>query len=664
MVYRLGDCELDDARFELRREGRTVAVEPQVLELLLYLVAHRDRAVTRTELFDKLWRGRIVTDSALNSRIKAARSAIGDDGASQAQIRTLHRTGYRFVGLVEELPAADMAGTPPPAATQIAVATASASVPRAAATLAHRRLGLAGAALGLLLAAGAFSLLPRAARDMGAPPAVASSAATPASPAPASNRNTLTVLPFTNLSADPQQKYFADGIGVELMKVLSHLPDLQVTASTSSAYFRDRNDTPRAIGEMLGVEHLLTGSVRKAEERVRIAVELVDAASGYQVWSERYDRELGDIFEVQDEIAERVASALQVKLGLGENGELGMTRDVAAYDEFLRGYAAYTEQRTEAFPLAVEHMRRAIALDPSFSRAWAYLYCIYLDGANLVPERAEEWTRKSLEALKHAHSLTPNSPFVRILNAREEMRSGRRLEARATLDAMPAGYWTADRFVTRDVFLGRFLIATGQAQDALETLDRARAADPLSPVVALYLSLAHAAGGHAKQALAASDRGIELGSLKPVIAGHAMLVALGTRDPDEIKRRAAATASDGTGRRAITDELLPYLDDPAAARAELRRLAATPSPPDYIRSVLIAHWAAYFGDAELALEQLRNIAHGAVDEGLLWRPVLSEVRQLPGFKDLVRREGLVDYWRAKGWPDVCRPTVGDDFECA
>ena len=202
------------------------------------------------------------------------------------------------------------------------------------------------------------------------------------------------MLPFANLSSEPDQVYFADGVGVELMKVLSRLPDLLVTGRFSSAYFAEHDATPRAIGETLGVAHLLTGSVRKAGDRVRIAVELVDTTSGYQLWSDSYDRELGDIFELQDEIAAHVATALQVKLGLGESGEPGMTSNVAAYDEFLRGFAEFNEHHPASFPLAIEHMHRAIALDPSFARVWAYLYCIYLDGSNLVAERSDEWTRK------------------------------------------------------------------------------------------------------------------------------------------------------------------------------------------------------------------------------------------------------------------------------
>jgi len=661
MEYRLRDCELDAARFELRRQGRTVPVEPQVLELLLYLVAHRDQAVTRAELFEKLWRGRIVTDSALNSRIKAARSAIGDDGEAQAQIRTLHRTGYRFVGEVEEVSTAHVAVTAPVADVR-AVADIATSMPqRSAAASVRRPFGLVGAALGLAFAVGAFSLLPRDARDLGTSAAVASSAA-PA--VPAESRKSLAVLPFTNLSDDVEQEYFADGIGVELMKALSHMPDLLVTGRTSSAYFEGRNQTPAAISEQLGVAHLLTGSVRKAGDRVRIAVELVDARSGYQLWADSYDRELGDIFDVQDEIAERVATALKVKLGLGESGEIGMTRNVAAYDAFLRGYAAYNEHTPDAFPLAIEHMHRAIALDPGFSRAWAYLYCIYLDGGNVFPGRAEEWTRKAVEALEHARSVTPDSPFVQVLRAREDMRLGRRIEARAMLDALPDGYWTADRFVTRDVFLGRFLITTGYGREAVETLERARAADPLSPVVALYLSTAHAIAGDTARALSVSDRGAELGSLQPTIRGNAMLVSLATRDTAEIARRVAALTPDAGGRHVVTDEILPKLGDLDAARAELRRLAAAPAPPDFLRNSLVAHWAAYLGETELALDALERIAHGSVDEALLWRPVLADVRKLPGFKDLLRREGLVDYWEANGWPDLCQPTTAGDFECS
>jgi TolB-like protein len=465
------------------------------------------------------------------------------------------------------------------------------------------------------------------------------------------------------LSGDGDQDYFADGVGVEILNALSRVPDLLVTGRISSAHFKGRRDPWSAIGEALGVDHLLTGSVRRTGDRVRITVELVDAGSGYQLWSDSYERQFGDILDVQDEIAQRVAMALQVKLGLGDSAELGMTRDVAAYDEFLRGVWEFDRFLPETIPLAIEHMHRAIALDPSFARAWAYLYCIYSDGSTIVPERAAEWRHKTLEALEQARSLTHDSPFVHILLAREEMRTGNPLAARAVLDTLPAGYWTSDRYVTPDVLRSKFANSTGHAKEAIDALERSRAADPLSPVIAYLLSAAHAGAGDSQTALAESDRGLALIGLAPRIAGNALLVALGTGDRGEIERRAAALPNDAVGHRAVNAALVRHLGDPAGGRAEIRRLAAGPPTPSLFNSVSLAHWAAYYGDAELALEILNGLAHGAVDEAALWRPVLSEVRQLPGFKDLVRREGLVDYWRKYGWPDLCQPTTNDDFGC-
>jgi hypothetical protein len=314
-------------------------------------------------------------------------------------------------------------------------------------------------------------------------------------------------------------------------------------------------------------------------------------------------------------------------------------------------------------PLAIEHMHRAIALDPTFARAWAYLYCIYSDGTTIVAEHAEEWLHKRREALERARRLTPESPFVQVLLAREEMRSGKPLAARAALDALPPGYWTSDRYVTRDVFQGKFAIGTGHTRQALESLERAKAADPLSPFVALLISIAQTNAGDSKAALVANDRAVELLGLNSRYAGNAVLTALGSRDREEIKRRVAAIPDDTDGYRAMIEALAGHLDDPTAARAEVRRLAREVSAPSDFRSVMLAHWAAYYDETELALQLLSRRPHAAVDELLLWRPVLSKMRSLPGFKELVRREGLVDYWRVHGWPDFCQPTTNDDFEC-
>jgi TolB-like protein/DNA-binding winged helix-turn-helix (wHTH) protein len=664
-MMKFGSFELHSDLHRLTDAGREVHLTPKAFQLLVLLASAAPRVVSKQEIHEHLWPNGVVSDATVVGLVKELRRALRDEAPGSPVIRTVYKVGYAFDAPLAA-PAiaranAPASGNPPlPAAASSAASSSTADRSK-------RRVGVLAAALGLLLISSAFSLLPRPASDAGRSTATAASATASStasvSVAPSAKR-TLAVLPFANLSADPSESYFVDGVNEELLTALSRLPDLQVAGRASSGYFKGRNESTQAIGKALGVEHLLSGSVRKAGERVRIAVELVNAGTGYQLWSGSYDRRVGDIFDVQDEIAASVATALKVTLGLGESSESGMTRNVAAFDEFLRGVAAYHEYTPDAFTRAVEHMHRAIALDPGFARAWSYLFCIQIAGAAATPELEQEWTRRATEALSRARELTPDAPFVRVLEARNHMLLGDRLRARAALDTMPEGYWTADIHVTRHSFEGMFSIGTGHAKKAIESLERSRSADPLSPVVALYLSAALAAAGDSAAGLEEADRGLATGLLSPLLVGNAMLLALGTDDTDEVRKRVTA-ASTRPGRASdLNLTMLRLLDDPDQARSELRRFAHSPDAHGYVETITAAHWAAYFDDPEFALEQLRKVADGSVDDALLWRPVLRDVRKLPGFKDLVNSHGLVEYWRTYGWPDACRPTSADDFECA
>ena len=153
--------------------------------------------------------------------------------------------------------------------------------------------------------------------------------------------------------------------------------------------------------------------MRKAGDQVRITAQLSNARTGEQLWSRDLRAQARRHLLIQDEIAKSVADALQVKLGVGDVGRVpGMTRNVAAYDEYLRGMSLNLDWRPESFPLAIAHLQRAVALDPSFSLAWAGLSAVYTNGALLVPDRAEEWLASGAEALEHARALTPDAPHV------------------------------------------------------------------------------------------------------------------------------------------------------------------------------------------------------------------------------------------------------------
>ncbi len=242
-VYAFEDFQLDLARAELRRDGVAVPVEPKVFDLLAVLVGSHDRVVSRDEIIERVWSGRIISESAIAARINAARKALGDDGTAQRLIRTVHGRGFRFClePTISGAPASDAAAEAP-----------------------HSR---------------------------NAKPSIA-------------------VLPFAVLSNDPEQQYFADGIAEDIINALSRFHDLAVIARNTSFTFRGQTVAAREIGELLQVKYVLTGSVRQLGARVRVTVELVDAGRDRQLWSERYDRELEDIFSVQDEITEKAVASI------------------------------------------------------------------------------------------------------------------------------------------------------------------------------------------------------------------------------------------------------------------------------------------------------------------------------------------------------------------
>ena len=269
MDFRFGDFEIDAARQELRQAGAPVHIEPQVFDLLVYLVQHRDRIVSKDELIETIWHGRVISEAALSSRISAARRALGDNGNDQTLIRTLHKRGFRFVGDVDE-------GSAP-----AAVAAGPSPLPQAAA---HDAIKLVPSA----------ELLPLP------------------------DKPSIAVLPFQNMSHDPEQEYFADGLTEDIITGLSRQRWFFVIARNSSFTYKGAAVDVREVATQLGVRYVLEGSVRKAANRVRVTGQLIDAANGNHLWAEKYDRELADIFALQDDITNRVIGSVAPQILVAE----------------------------------------------------------------------------------------------------------------------------------------------------------------------------------------------------------------------------------------------------------------------------------------------------------------------------------------------------------
>ena len=320
MRYFFEHYAFDSERRELRRGSDVVPTTPQVFDLLHYLISNRERVVSKDDLVNAIWKGRAVSDAALTTRLNATRTAIGDTGEEQRLIRTLPRKGFRFVGNVTEKegPAIPEAG---------------------------RRAEEA----------------PQAAPMLPDGPSIA-------------------VLPFANLSSDPEQEYFADGIVEDITMALSRFPWLFVISRNSSFTYKGRTVDVKLVGRDLGVRYVLEGSVRRTGTRIRIAGQLINAESGAHLWADHFDGTLEDMFDLQDRVTTSVVSAIAPKLEREEfkRAKRKPPESLSAYDHYLRGMAKVRPITIEAHGAALQHFLKAIELDPDLAcaygmAAWCYV---------------------------------------------------------------------------------------------------------------------------------------------------------------------------------------------------------------------------------------------------------------------------------------------------
>jgi TolB-like protein/Tfp pilus assembly protein PilF len=321
---------LDADRRELVCAGESVPIEPQVFDVLLYLLEHRDRVVGKDELFDSVWDGRIVSDSTLTSRINAVRRAISDTGKDQRLLRTVARKGFRFVGEVTvEQPAT--ASAPPPDHT--------------------------------------------AGQD-GEPPRLA---------LPVLDRAAIAVLPFSNLSGEPGQEYFSDGISEDIITALSKLRWFYVIARNSSFVYKGKSVHLQQIADELGVAYVIEGSVRKEGERVRITAQLNEVATGSHIWAERYDRDLADVFAVQDEITESIVAAIEPQLYAAESfkAQRKAPDSMDAWDLVMRALSHHWRVTRQDSTVAQALLEKAIEIDPQYGQALGVLAASHTFGAHM-----------------------------------------------------------------------------------------------------------------------------------------------------------------------------------------------------------------------------------------------------------------------------------------
>ena len=514
MRFAFEDHVLDPDRRELARGSEMVVIGPQVFDLLLHLVRNREHVVTKDNLIDVVWGGRIVSESTLTSHINAVRKAIGDSGEAQRLVRTISRKGYRFVGEVREF---DDSERPD-----------SAKLPESQ------------------------------------PEGLTESHTHPATPAlTLPDRPSIAVLPFLNLSGDPAQEYFVDGVVEDIISALSRMRVLFVIARNSSFTYKGRAVDVKQVGRELGVRYVVEGSLRKAANRVRITGQLVDATTGATLWSERFDGTIDNIFDLQDQMTANVVNAIapQVERAETERAKHKPTESLDAYDYHLRGMWKFRQVSRSAIDEALPLFYEAIRRDPEFASAHAMAaWCHSLRKINRWLTDPEREIQEGTRLVRRAVELGQNDAVALAASVHALIHLTRDLDSAIAV---------ADRALALDPnlaagwFVGGFVrIWRGELVEAIGRLARAMRLNPLSPDMhrmEVGTAIAHLLAGRTEDAVswaqkASSDK---VGRAFP-IGVLAAIYACAGRDDEARQAVQQLRQLDPQLRLANLDEWLPF----------------------------------------------------------------------------------------------------------
>ena len=454
----------------------------------------------------------------------------------------------------------------------------------------------------------------------------------------------IAVLPFLNLSSDKENEYFSDGLAEEIINALTHVPNLRVTARTSAFVFRGTQQDIRRIGETLGVASVLEGSVRRSGNRVRISVQLIGAAEGNNLWSERYDREMTDVFEIQDEISRTIVETLKARLSASPSSpELSTiapslvkryTENLDAYNLFLKGRFEVYKMTREGLDKSLEYFTQAIALDPSYALAYDGIgYCWYNKGflGFVAPREAMPKARAAVRrALELDDSLAEAHATLGIIQAIFDWDwVGAEQELRRAIELNPASP------VPRYLYAFHFLRPVGRNEDAIREIETALAVDPLSPLFGSHLAFLYFIARRYDEAAA---RFQEVIAANPdYYLAHAMMgmcCSVAGRHDEALAAYARASHADAETKFvpsliAMTMASSGRLAEAEQLAGQLRRRAET----DYITPASIAYIYVAMGDFDRAFEMLDRAAVERDPNlvGLMSNPIFDPVRGDPRY---------------------------------
>ena len=606
-IYEFGGFRLDAAQRVLAdAAGKPVPLAPRVFDTLLYLVENAGQLVEKNALIEAVWPDVTVEDNSLSQNISTLRRALGDQTGDNRFIVTAPGRGYRFVAKV--LVVAD---------------------------------------------------------DEPAPASQATPKEKPVEPKLDKVRVSVAVMPFANLTGDPEKEYFSDGMAEEIINLLTRTSVIRAPSRTSSFAYRGRNIDVRQIAEDLGVDAVLEGSVRAAGERVRVTAQLIDGVSGFHLWSDTFDRDMTDVFALQDELALSILEAMQNHL----NAPLSKKRrprprpkDHEAYRLYLQGDYLLRNNAGD-IPVAIGHFREALERDPTFAAAQAGLARAKGFSLSYVKPTRERLAELENDA-RRALALDPQSEAGHGALGTFYAQTGKLCDAE--------GHMRMAFEIGRDPMIANALSVmvfgnVGHLRRAIQISEDAYRSFPLAPFLLVAIAMFHISEGDEERAALYAARALELGHLKSSVPMCDVLALMAARNgryeeaadlvlasmpPYELSGgvtlavREAYLALGDPSRR---ENALKLLHDPGVTE----RLGVTPI--NYKRMML---WRVMLGDVDGAFEWTDRIVASLEEEGavgmiwaVIWLEEMEPFRAHPRFMDIAERLGFVAYWSVYGPPD-------------
>jgi TolB-like protein len=471
------------------------------------------------------------------------------------------------------------------------------------------------------------------------------------------------VLPFANMSSDPDNEYFSEGISEELLNLLVQVDGLRVPSRTSSFAFKGMNMDIKEIARQLAVEHVLEGSVRKSGNQVRITAQLIDVSTDTHLWSNTYDRELENIFKIQDEISREIIRELKIALDTSDlvsRDESRPTNNMQAYQDYLRGRHLFIQRGRPSLKASLEAMQSAVALDPAFTEAWAAmsLTAATLSGWDMA--NIDTTNQIALNAGNHALQLDENSATAMAGLGLLNYNMGKWARSLELLKL--ASELSKDS--TPTYFYGLVLQSCGYVAEAHQVLLQAEMLDPIYPQLQYALGENAMVRGDLASARFHFQRVIDGGNANGVGGMYRLELDTGNLE------NAIGYLQDwfALGEAGLTSGF---------ARSSLDAISAAIKDPSLLASGIKAAIEEedivtlnHFGAIPVIMDSLNHsLANGdmlklSIDLGnYLWSPTFSDLRQLPEYKQFMRDVGLVELWKVRGWPEICLALGEDDFEC-